>query len=118
MDDAYADISPCADSRGLRLTVPAPASRGREEATGMRIPTTDTRCVNLLIGRHPATTCLPYALDGALTTLRPGSPEEVTVHVAVGPTCSTVVSKLGYRIPDGQTLHTGGMQPRPERTCV
>ncbi|WP_345282726.1 hypothetical protein [Streptomyces gulbargensis] len=89
-----------------------------EETSGVRISTTDPRCVNPLVGRYPATTRLPHALDCALTTLQPGRPAKVTVNVSVGPTCSTVVSKLGYWMPDGQALYTGGMQPGPTLTCA
>ncbi|MFF5973452.1 hypothetical protein ACFY7C_18195 [Streptomyces sp. NPDC012769] len=89
-----------------------------EEGTGVRLSTADGRCVNPLVGRYPATTRLPHALDCALTTLQPGRPEKVTVRVFVGPACSTVVSKLGYWMPDGQALYTGSMQPGPELTCV
>ncbi|MFB9607009.1 hypothetical protein ACFFTQ_29050 [Streptomyces roseofulvus] len=41
----------------------------------------------------------------------------MTVRVTVGSTCSTVVSKLGYWMPDGQALYTGGMLPGPTLTC-
>ncbi|MFC9735414.1 hypothetical protein ACFWGM_36525 [Streptomyces roseolus] len=88
-----------------------------EEASGTRISTTDPRCVNPLVGRHPQTTRLPHALDCALTTLQPGRPEKVTVQVSLGPECSTVVSKLGYWMPEGQALYTGGMLPGPKLTC-
>ncbi|MET8507475.1 hypothetical protein ABZV60_22875 [Streptomyces sp. NPDC004787] len=89
-----------------------------EETSGARISTADPRCVNPLVGRFPAMTRLPHALDCALTTLQPGRPETVTVRISLGPTCSTVVSKLGYWMPDGQTLYTGGMLPGPRLTCV
>ncbi|MEU9856319.1 hypothetical protein [Streptomyces sp. NPDC047974] len=89
-----------------------------EEASGTRISTTDPRCVNPLVGHRPQTTRLPHALDCALTRLQPGRPEKVTVRVSLGPECSTVVSKLGYWMPDGQTLYTGGMLPGPKLTCV
>ncbi|WP_234338124.1 hypothetical protein [Streptomyces sp. NRRL F-5727] len=88
-----------------------------EEESGVRLATDDARCVNPLVGRSPARTRLRHALDCALTTLQPGNPEQVTVRVTVGSTCSTVVSKLGYWMPDGQTLYTGGMLPGPKLTC-
>ncbi|MGW0122135.1 hypothetical protein [Streptomyces sp. NPDC003327] len=89
-----------------------------EEGSGVRISTADTRCVNPLDGRYPAATRLPHVLDCALTALQPGRPERVTVRVSVGSACSTVVSKLGYWMPEGQALYTGGMQPGPKLTCV
>ncbi|MFD8009068.1 hypothetical protein [Streptomyces sp. NPDC059762] len=88
-----------------------------EEGTGVRVTTADPRCVNPLVGSAPAKTRLRHALDCALTTLQPGNPQRVTVRVTVGDTCSTVVSKLGYWMPDGQTLYTGGMLPGPKLTC-
>ncbi|MFF9473901.1 hypothetical protein ACF1E9_14955 [Streptomyces roseolus] len=89
-----------------------------EEDSGVLISTADKRCVNPLVGRYPATSRLPYALDCALTTLQPGRPARVTVQVSAGPTCSTVVSKLGYWMPNGQALYTGSMQPGPTLTCA
>ncbi|MFI8320479.1 hypothetical protein [Streptomyces sp. NPDC085529] len=88
-----------------------------EEESGVRLATDDPRCVNPLVGGHPEETRLRHALDCALTTLQPGNPQKVTVRVTVGPTCSTVVSKLGYWMPDGQALYTGGMLPGPTLTC-
>ncbi|MEW2619005.1 hypothetical protein [Streptomyces sp. NPDC048106] len=89
-----------------------------EAGSGVRITTSDTRCVNPLVGRYPSKTRLPYSLDCALTGLQPGHPDQVVVRVTVGATCSTVVSKLGYWMPDGQTLYTGGMLEGPRLTCV
>ncbi|MFD5327708.1 hypothetical protein [Streptomyces sp. NPDC127092] len=89
-----------------------------EEGSGVRISSADVRCVNPLVGRYPATTRLPHALDCALTALQPGRPETVTVQVSVGPECSTVVSKLGYWMADGQALYTGNMQPGPKLACA
>ncbi|MFE2415954.1 hypothetical protein [Streptomyces hokutonensis] len=88
-----------------------------EEGTGAELTTTDTRCVNPLIGRHPAQDRLPHALDCALTDLQPGHPDTVVVRVALKSRCSTVVSKLGYWMPQGQTLYTGGMLAGPTVTC-
>lgn len=88
-----------------------------EEESGVRIATDDPRCVNPLVGSSPGETRLRHALDCALTTLQPGNPQQVTVRVTVGSACSTVVSKLGYWMPDGQALYTGGMLPGPKLTC-
>ncbi|MFF3639227.1 hypothetical protein [Streptomyces sp. NPDC002250] len=89
-----------------------------EAATGVRIATDDARCVNPLVGRYPSNTRLRHSLDCALTTLQPGHPEKVKVRVTVGPDCSTVVSKLGYWVPRGQSLYTGAMLAGPALTCV
>ncbi|MGW5372619.1 hypothetical protein ACWES4_30985, partial [Streptomyces sp. NPDC004011] len=88
-----------------------------EAGTGVRIATDDARCVNPLVGRYPSKTRLAYSLDCALTALQPGRPETVKVRVTVGPECSTVVSKLGYWLPRGQELYTGGMLAGPALTC-
>ncbi|MFR9787399.1 hypothetical protein ACL07V_01775 [Streptomyces sp. MB22_4] len=88
-----------------------------QAGTGVRLATSDARCVHPLVGRYPEKTRLPYSLDCALTELQPGHPERVEVRVTVGATCSTVVSKLGYWMPDGQALYTGGMLEGPELTC-
>ncbi|MFC9931408.1 hypothetical protein [Streptomyces sp. NPDC127190] len=88
-----------------------------EEGTGVRIATTDARCVNPLVGRYPATSRLAHSLDCALTALQPGHPEKVKVRITVGATCSTVVSKLGYWMPRGQELYTGAMLAGPKLTC-
>ncbi|MFF4255702.1 hypothetical protein ACFY1L_31290 [Streptomyces sp. NPDC001663] len=89
-----------------------------EEGTGVRLSTSDPRCVNPLIGRYPATTRNAYALDCALTDLQPGRPSTVVVRVVTQQTCSTVVSKLGYWMPQGQALYTGGMLAGPTVECV
>ncbi|QHC32822.1 MULTISPECIES: hypothetical protein [unclassified Streptomyces] len=89
-----------------------------EAGSGVRIATSDARCVNPLVGEYPSKDRLPYSLDCALTELQPGHPEQVKVRVTVGATCSTVVSKLGYWMPDGQALYTGGMLEGPELTCA
>ncbi|MGZ0204232.1 hypothetical protein ACNFR7_29090 [Streptomyces sp. RM1] len=89
-----------------------------EAGTGVRIATSDARCVNPLVGEYPAKTRLPHSLDCALTELQPGHPEQVKVRVTVGGTCSTVVSKLGFWMPNGQDLETGGMLEGPKVTCV
>jgi hypothetical protein len=88
-----------------------------EEGTGAELTTTDARCVNPLVGRHPSKDRLPHALDCALTDLQPGHPDTVVVRVALKSRCSTVVSKLGYWMPQGQTLYTGGMLAGPTVTC-
>ncbi|MFE6287135.1 hypothetical protein [Streptomyces sp. NPDC057877] len=88
-----------------------------EEASGVRLATDDARCVNPLIGRHPSDARLAYSLDCALTDLQPGRPATVTVRVTLGARCSTVVSKLGYWIPRGQALYTGGMLAGPTVGC-
>ncbi|MGW5329284.1 hypothetical protein [Streptomyces sp. NPDC004014] len=88
-----------------------------EAGTGVRIATDDARCVNPLVGRYPSKTRLAYSLDCALTALQPGRPETVKVRVTVGADCSTVVSKLGYWLPRGQDLYTGGMLAGPALTC-
>ncbi|MEU6348583.1 hypothetical protein ABZ896_04570 [Streptomyces sp. NPDC047072] len=88
-----------------------------EEATGVALTTADPRCVNPLTGRYPSETRQPYALDCALTDLQPGRPSTVVVRVAVRSTCSTVVSKLGYWMPRGQALYTGGMLAGPTVGC-
>ncbi|MFJ8196627.1 hypothetical protein [Streptomyces sp. NPDC096152] len=88
------------------------------EGSGARIATDDPRCVNPLVGRYPARTRLPHALDCALTDLQPGHPDTVRVRVTLGSACSTVVSKLGYWMPRGQDLYTGGMLAGPTIDCV
>lgn len=88
-----------------------------EEGSGVELTTADPRCVNPLTGRYPAETRRPYALDCALTDLQPGRPSMVVVRVAVQNTCSTVVSKLGYWMPRGQALYTGGMLAGPTVGC-
>jgi hypothetical protein len=88
-----------------------------EEASGVELSTSDARCVNPLIGRHPSTTRQLHALDCALTDLQPGRPAKVVVRVAVPDRCSTVVSKLGYWMPQGQAVYTGGMLVGPTVGC-
>ncbi|MGW0912771.1 hypothetical protein ACWD1Z_13635 [Streptomyces sp. NPDC002784] len=89
-----------------------------EEASGVVLATGDARCVNPLVGRHPSTSRNRYALDCALTDLQPGHPATVVVRVALRDACSTVVSKLGYWMPQGQALYTGGMLAGPTVDCV
>ncbi|MER7575338.1 hypothetical protein [Streptomyces sp. NPDC126514] len=89
-----------------------------EETSGVELATDDARCVNPLVGRHPSTSRNRYALDCALTDLQPGRPATVVVRVALRDTCSTVVSKLGYWMPQGQALYTGGMLAGPTVDCV
>ncbi|WP_328350266.1 hypothetical protein OG800_04800 [Streptomyces sp. NBC_00445] len=88
-----------------------------EEASGVELTTSDARCVNPLIGRHPSTTRQLHAVDCALTDLQPGRPAKVVVRVAVPDGCSTVVSKLGYWMPQGQAVYTGGMLVGPTVGC-
>ncbi|OKJ99441.1 hypothetical protein AMK26_25700 [Streptomyces sp. CB03234] len=87
-----------------------------EEATGIRLTSSDPRCVNPLPGRYPSTTRSMYALDCALTDLQPGRPTTVTVRATLKDACSTIVSKLGYWTPRGQES-TGGMLTGPTVTC-
>ncbi|MFV0132274.1 hypothetical protein ACLGIH_03245 [Streptomyces sp. HMX87] len=89
-----------------------------EEDSGVSLATDDARCVNPLIGRHPSGTRLRHALDCALTDLQPGRPATVRVRVTLGPSCSTVVSKLGYWMPRGQEVYTGGMLVGPTVGCA
>lgn len=89
-----------------------------EESSGVRLSTSDARCINPLTGRYPATTRNAYALDCALTDLQPGHPATVVVRASVGSACSTVVSKLGYWMPQGQALYTGGMLEGPTVRCA
>ncbi|MET9870439.1 hypothetical protein ABZZ16_30610 [Streptomyces sp. NPDC006386] len=88
-----------------------------EESTGVRISTADSRCVNPLIGRAPSRDRLTHSVDCALTDLQPGRPATVRVRVALASACSTVVSKLGYWMPRGQALYTGGMLEGPKVGC-
>ncbi|MFD4524342.1 hypothetical protein ACFWP7_10570 [Streptomyces sp. NPDC058470] len=88
-----------------------------EESSGVELTTSDPRCVNPLTGRYPSTTRSGHALDCALTDLQPGRPSTVVVQVSVQDTCSTVVSKAGYWMPQGQTVFTGGMLVGPTVTC-
>ncbi|MFE9768650.1 hypothetical protein ACFYPC_29745 [Streptomyces sp. NPDC005808] len=88
-----------------------------EESSGVELATSDPRCVNPLTGRYPSTTRSGHALDCALTDLQPGRPSTVVVQVSVKDTCSTVVSKAGYWMPQGQTVFTGGMLVGPTVTC-
>lgn len=87
------------------------------EGAGMELTTSDRRCGNPLPGRYPSTERTPHALDCALTGLQPGRPTTVTVRVSVKDVCGTVVSKLGYWIPQGQSLYTGGMLAGPTVGC-
>ncbi len=84
----------------------------------MSLATDDARCVNPLVGRHPSTERLRHALDCALTDLQPGRPATVRVDVTLGRSCSTVVSKLGYWMPRGQEVYTGGMLVGPTVGCA
>ena len=88
-----------------------------QEGSGMTVTTDDARCVNPLTGRYPSRRRTTHALDCTLTDLQPGHPDQVVVRVTVKDACSTVVSKLGYWMPQGQALYTGGMTPGPTVTC-
>ena len=88
-----------------------------EEASGVELTTSDPRCVNPLTGRYPSSARSMYALDCALTDLQPGRPSTVVVHATLADSCTTVVSKLGYWMPRGQSLYTGGMLAGPTITC-
>ncbi|MEU3557905.1 hypothetical protein [Streptomyces fragilis] len=88
-----------------------------EEDSGIRLSTDDARCVNPLVGRHPSRKRLTHAIDCALTDLQPGNPATVVVRATTGDACSTVVSKLGYWMPRGQTFRTGGMVAGPAVAC-
>lgn len=89
-----------------------------EEASGVELTTADPRCVNPLVGRYPSSARSMYALDCALTDLQPGRPSTVVVRARLADTCTTVVSKLGYWMPRGQSLYTGGMLAGPTVTCT
>lgn len=89
-----------------------------EEASGIRLTTTDPRCVNPLVGRHPSKKRNMFALDCALTDLQPGHPSKVLVRAALSKNCSTIVSKAGYWMPKGQTFRTGGMIAGPPVKCA
>jgi hypothetical protein len=41
----------------------------------------------------------------------------VVVRATTAGACSTIVSKLGYWMPRGQTFRTGGMVAGPVVTC-
>ncbi|WEO93817.1 hypothetical protein A6P39_007245 [Streptomyces sp. FXJ1.172] len=88
-----------------------------EEGKGLQIRSADSRCVNPLVGRYPSKTRLAHALDCTVTELQPGHPEQIKVRITVGAKCSTVVSKLGYWIPQGQSMYTGAMLEGPKLTC-
>ena len=89
-----------------------------EEASGVELTTSDPRCVNPLVGRYPSSTRSMYALDCALTDLQPGRPSTVVVRARLADVCTTVVSKLGYWMPRGQSLYTGGMLAGPTAGCA
>lgn len=89
-----------------------------EEDSGIRLTTTDPRCVNPLVGRHPSKRRNMFALDCALTDLQPGHPSKILVRAALPRNCSTIVSKAGYWMPRGQTFRTGGMIAGPSVKCA
>jgi hypothetical protein len=88
-----------------------------EEGSGVELTTSDERCVNPLIGSYPSTKRSMHALDCALTELQPGRPATVVVDVSVKDACSTVVSKVGYWMPKGQSVYTGALLTGPTVTC-
>lgn len=88
-----------------------------EEGKGLQIRSADPRCVNPLVGRYPSKTRLAHSLDCTVTALQPGHPEKITVRITVGAKCSSVVSKLGYWVPQGQSMYTGAMLEGPTLTC-
>ncbi|MFG3498109.1 hypothetical protein [Streptomyces sp. NPDC047928] len=89
-----------------------------DEGSGIRLVSTDVRCVNPLTGAYPSTARGAHALDCALTDLQPGRPATVTVHVTLpAGACSTIVSKLGYWTPRGQQV-SGAMLNGPTVTCA
>ncbi|MGP2437824.1 hypothetical protein [Streptomyces sp. JW3] len=88
-----------------------------EAHSGVELATDDARCVNPLVGRHPSTERLRHSLDCAFTDLQPGRPSTVRVRVTLKAACSTVVSKLGYWMPRGQEVFTGGMLVGPAVGC-
>jgi len=85
---------------------------------GTELTTPDARCVNPLVGRFPQRARTMNALDCALTDLQPGNPSTVVVRVSPKERCGTVVSKLGYWMPRGQALYTGGMLEGPAVGCA
>ncbi|MET7698201.1 hypothetical protein [Streptomyces sp. NPDC005485] len=88
-----------------------------DETSGVEVTTRDPRCINPLVGRYPSTARNMYAVDCTLTDLQPGHPSTVVVRVSVRKTCSTVVSKLGYWMPQGRGSTAGGMITGPTVTC-
>ncbi|MET8978383.1 hypothetical protein ABZX85_22475 [Streptomyces sp. NPDC004539] len=84
---------------------------------GTELTTSDARCVNPLVGRYPERARTMNALDCALTDLQPGNPSTVVVRAVAKDRCGTVVSKLGYWMPRGQALYTGGMLEGPAVGC-
>ncbi|GGS77876.1 hypothetical protein GCM10010240_08690 [Streptomyces griseoviridis] len=87
------------------------------EGSGAELATDDDRCVHPVTGGPGPAERRRYTLDCALTGLRPGRPATVRVRVTLGPACSTVVSKLGYWLPRGQEVFTGGMLVGPTVGC-
>ncbi|MFF8232005.1 hypothetical protein [Streptomyces caelestis] len=83
----------------------------------MRISAADARCVNPFVDSHTSKARLTHSTDCALTDLQPGRPATVGVRVTLTSACSMVVSKLGYWIPHGQALYTGGPAEGPTVGC-
>lgn len=89
-----------------------------QENTGVRLSSADPQCSNPLTGAYPSRDRRPHVLDCALTDVQPGHPTRVEVAVRLGPHCSTIVSRMGYWLPQGQTSITGGMVKGPTVTCM
>ncbi len=88
-----------------------------EEGKGVRISSSDRQCSNPLAGAYPSTERRPHVLDCALVDLQPGRPVEVKVRVSLGKDCSTIISKMGYWLPEGQATYNGGMLQGPALRC-
>ncbi|MEV4924828.1 hypothetical protein [Streptomyces roseoverticillatus] len=88
-----------------------------EEGKGVRLSSSDRQCTNPLAGAYPSTERRPHVLDCALVDLQPGRPMEVKMRVRLGKDCSTVISKMGYWLPEGQATYNGGMLQGPTLKC-
>ncbi|MEU1072728.1 MULTISPECIES: hypothetical protein [unclassified Streptomyces] len=87
-------------------------------ADGVRLTSADRQCGNPLSGAYPTTHRQAHVLDCALVDIQPGRPNSVKVDVRIGRSCSSVVSKMGYWLPNGQDTYTGNMMMGPTLTCV
>jgi hypothetical protein len=88
-----------------------------EPGSGVALASADPHCGNPLSGTS-ASARDPQVLDCSLVDLRPGRPYAIAVRVRVGERCSSVVSKAGYWIPQGQRASTGAMLVGPSVRCV
>lgn len=88
-----------------------------EEGKGVRISSSDPQCSNPLAGAYPSTRRLPHVLDCALVNLQPGHPMKVKTRIRLGKDCSTIISKMGYWLPQGQATYNGGMLQGPTLKC-